>query len=258
MYPEITLGSWTIDMTGLGVVWALITSMIVAYFMTRTKRLQFIKLFYRIPIALIVMYLLGGYASFAISSGSLLPTSMNDIFQILTPYEYSFHIIGLVIGWAMMVYQFLKTIPAEHEQKMRMNIIAVSVCAGLIPLGIWLLLGDDVIGTPTLSMRGVETFRPDISQWSTLGSVYPVGILFTLTWLLGLVIHFVRRSTHPAQGYLTLGLVALCVAVIDTLIFQPQYGVMQLGDIRLNMTTYVSVGIALLLIHRYLVLHTPS
>lgn len=172
----------------------------------KRNKLQFTKLFYWLPLPLLAGYIGGLYVNFALYNGQLLPFSRNEFLMLISPYGFDFHPIGIVIGITIAVVSFMMTIPSRHEKKLWINVLSQAFCVSFIPFGLLLLMGDHFIGQPTTSIRGIETFRADISRWSELGSVYPIGAFVAL---LGTVGFFFQRRGHHSKtqgtGYLTLG-----------------------------------------------------
>jgi hypothetical protein len=172
---------------------------------------------------------------------------------MLTPYDYQFHIIGIILGLIISVIIFFKQIPSRHEKRMRINILATSLSVSLVALGVFLLLGDDFIGSPTQSIWGVDTFRPDISSWSALGTVYPVGIFLSVAGLLGVVMQIIghKLKKDDARGYVTLAIVLMSIGIVFSFAHTPKYLVRQWRGMRRDSATYISIAIALVLMQQY-------
>ncbi len=254
MYPTITIGTLELHMTGLGILAGLITFIVTAYILSRRHTIQFIKLFYRLPLPIILGYIMGSYGAFVAGEGVRLPTSLSQLERIVSPYGYHFHIVGILIAIIISLRIFFKKIPSKHERRVRINVIASSISLSLIPLGIGLLMGDSLIGLPTDSRLGVESFRPDASRRSSYGNIYPIGLFIAITGLLTFVRQRIsEHKTQPSgQGYLALAILTIAIAYIRTLVNTPKYLVMQVGPMRRDITTYVAIGIAMICTQRYI------
>lgn len=97
MYPFINLGDTKIYMTGLGILIAAVTFLLVAAYRCRKYNLVYRRIFYRSPIAIIVMYVLGSYLDFVLQ-GNVVPTNADELLLLITPYGYKFHFVGIAIG----------------------------------------------------------------------------------------------------------------------------------------------------------------
>lgn len=255
MYPIVTLWSYVIDITGLTILISMITLLLSIFILVRKSRLQFVKFFYRLPLPLVLSYLLGAYVSFVITYGLPIPLNLTQRQIMLSPFGYRFHIIGIMLAITMSLRLFLKKMPSRHERRMWINIIASSISLTMIPLGLGLLMGDHLVWLPTQSSRGVETFRPDISSWSRYGAVYPIGFYMAILGLLTFLIQRIRqRMDRPSgQWYLTLALIAIGIGLIRVFVNTPKYLVMQVGSMRWDVTTYLCIGIAALLLQQYMI-----
>lgn len=85
MYPFINLGETKIYMTGVGILLAALTFLLITAFWCRKYNLVYRRIFYRFPIAIIVMYVFGSYLDFTLQ-GHIIPTSRNELLGVITPY----------------------------------------------------------------------------------------------------------------------------------------------------------------------------
>lgn len=255
MYPTITIGDIVIDMTGLGIVAALAVFLISTYILVCKSRLQFIKLFYRLPLPLLLIYIMGSYTAFVINQWSRIPTTTNQLYQLISPYGYHFHIIGIMIAVVISLRIFLQKMPSRHERRVWINIIASSISLAMIPLGLWLLLGDKLIGLPTSSFRWMESFRPDISSRSAYGPIYPIGLFIAIIgWLWFITQRLGEKPKRPSgQWYFTLAMMTIAIGLIWTLVNTPKYLVLQTWVMRRDMTTYISIIIAVIFLQQYMI-----
>lgn len=255
MYPLITIGSLTIDMTALGIVTWVLTFLFTSRYLCRQTRIQFIKLFYRLPVPILLTYFLSTYISFALSQWARLPTNTAHIMQRLSPHGYRFHIAGIIMWLTITIRLFLKQMPSRHERRIWINIIATSLSVALIPLGIGLLMGNHFVGLPTESMRWIETFRADISTRSDYGSVYPVGLMISALGVILFVIHRIgqHHNTNSPQWYITLALMACGISIINTYTNSAKYLVTYILNMRRDSIVYMSLLIGAILLQHYMV-----
>lgn len=95
-------------------------------------------------------YFLGSYVQFVFDYG-LFPTNGAEFLTLLSPYGYKFHFAGLLLGILIAIVIFLKNIKRIENKKIWMDILFFSLTLSLVPLGIFLLMGDNFIGTQTHS-----------------------------------------------------------------------------------------------------------
>lgn len=255
MYPIITIGSHVLDMTGLSIVISLIILLISVAVLVHKSRLQFVKFFYWLPIPLILTYLLGQYVSFVMLYQTIIPLTLTEWKIMLSPYGYHFHIIGIILALLVSLWLLLQKMPSRHERRLWINIIASSVSFMMIPLWVWLLMGDHLIGLPTTWPRGIETLRPDISRRSDYGPIYPIGLYIAL---LGLITFIVQRlgqhmKRPSGQWYMTIALIIIGIGLIWTFVNTPKYLVMQIWPMRRDVTTYLCFGVAAWFLQQYMI-----
>jgi hypothetical protein len=103
----------------------------------------------KFPLYLIITYLLGTYVHYLIRDLVVFPLDREYFLLYLSPREYSFHFIGIMVGMLLSGILFLKAIPTRYEKQRRVDTLCHALMVSLIPLGIFLLLGDDLIGATT-------------------------------------------------------------------------------------------------------------
>lgn len=253
MYPIITIRWSQISMTGIGVVITIITFLIVAYLQTKHHNLQFRKLFYWLPLPIITAYILGAYSNFVLMYGKLLPSNIQEILMILSPYDFQFHFVWIVTGLAISIIIFLNTIKFKEEKLRRIESIAYAMSIGFIPLGIFFLLGDNVIGR-TNQQRGIMTFSPQYSKRNSFGKVLPVWLYLSIAGALTTGLHIaIKQFYHNIKvGYLTIAILTILTNI--ALYFQqsPKYWVLAFLDITLDIKAYLSFVIVMICIQQFL------
>lgn len=134
MYPIITIGSQNISMTGLGRIIGILSFLLVIYYSCPKKNLQFRKVFYWLPRAIIIPYLLGSYVSFFLTRGQLIPLSLQDIGIIISPFNFQFHTVGILVGIFIAIILFFRSIHSKKEQYQWIEVFSQGMAIGLIPL----------------------------------------------------------------------------------------------------------------------------
>lgn len=238
-------------MTGIGIAVALAIFLITCIILCKRYNLQFRKLFYWLPGSMILTYLLGSYAHFALNK-NILPTTLNDVMTILSPYWYDFHFVGIIIGITIAFRLFLKKTKRIENRKLYIDVLFFCSIAAIIPLGIFLLLGDDFVGRVTSSSRGVQALHPE-SALNKFSGVYPIWLFLsigaTLVWLFTRI----RRKISKKNGLWLWWFAILLLIVNIVFIYQqyPRYGVVSRGNIVLDIKQYISLIIILLCIYTY-------
>lgn len=177
MYPFLTLWGVKIYMTGLGIVVGLFTFLIAAWVLCRKYKLNFRKLFYWFPTLLITTYLLGSYTYLLIEKGIWFPlSSLANLKALLSPYGYKFHFVGILLGIVWAVRRFFKKLIVGSEKMKWIDLFFFSTTVALIPMGIFFVLGDTIIGKPApFSSIGVSDLTSGgVSELSKFGKVFPV------------------------------------------------------------------------------------
>ncbi len=72
--------------------------------------------------------------------GNIIPTNGSELLELMTPYGYKFHFVGIAIGGAVSIWYFLKNIARIENRKLYIDVLFFAVAASTIPLGLFLLL----------------------------------------------------------------------------------------------------------------------
>lgn len=251
MYPFINIGETKIYMTGLGILLAAITFLLVAAYRCRKYNLVYRRIFYRSPIAIIIMYVLWSYLDFMLQ-GNIFPTNGNELLWLITPYGYKFHFVGIAIGGILSIRYFLKNIARIENKKLYIDVLFFAIAAATIPLGLFLLLGDDVIGKWTSGRLGVQALHTE-SELNKFNAVYPVGLFIAIWGVLSYVGTLIAKHIQKINGIWFVWFAVLCIGRSIIFLFQlyPRYGVISLGNYIVDIKQYVCVLIALLSLYTY-------
>ncbi len=243
MFPYFTILWIKVYMTWLGIVVWLIVFIAISRYLCKKYSIQFWKLFYRLPRAIIAMYLLWSYVHFALRVW-LIPKSISEIVMIISPYGYQFHFIGIIIGLVISIALFLKTIKRVENKKLYSDVLFFGITGALIPLGIFLLLWDDFLGRATNSVRWVQALHAD-SRLNKFSGVYPIWLWLSILAALCYAGIWIRRKINKKTGIWVLGLIILLAGINIIMLYQqyPRYGIMPLGYYTLDIKQYVSIVI---------------
>lgn len=220
MYHYITLGSMKIYMTGLGILCFLIVFLRTIRLQSKKYPLIQAKQFLRyFPYYLIGTYFFSTYVRYLIKDFVIIPLNREQLLLYISPYEYTFHFVGIVVWMLVCGWHFFRTIPDLEQKKQRRQTFFHAITLGLIPLWIFLLLGDDFIGKSTDGYFFVSAIRPD-SQVAIYEKVFP---LWTVLSIGGLCLHIISNiinKKHEDKDYTFTLFCILCIFLAFLLLFQ--------------------------------------
>lgn len=239
MYPYLEIFGVSLYMTGIGIVISCIVFLVTAWVLCKKYHQDFIKLFNWLPWLLIPVYILGLYVSFILQGGGIIPPSLS----FLSPHGYNFSFIGILLGCFVSILFFLRQFRRNETKKIWIDILFFSFCNAMIPLGVFLLLGDNFIGMPYWGALSVRALIPE-SELVKYGTVYPVGLFLSL-WCLAInVVITIRKLLTKKVGIWIWGFIMIFILFILLLPFRnyPAHGVISLfGKISLDINYYVLV-----------------
>ncbi len=185
MYPYIELFGKSISMMTIGIIIAVIIFLVTAWILTKRNHQDFLKLFYRLPLRIILSYILWRYVAFSLESWSFIPNSASSLLKIISPQNFNFHFVGLLLATCICLAIFFSSIKRTENKKIRADIIFLSLANALIIFWIFITLGDSIIWKPTESIFAIRSLT-DNSALTKFDGVYPVW-LFISFWVL--IIH---------------------------------------------------------------------
>lgn len=258
MFPSIQFAWLTLYMTGLGILVWLITFIICMWYYCRNYGLSFAKFFQTLGLCIIIPYILGGWSYIMIEHNILYPSNLQDLINIVVPFDYKFHFVGILIWLLIYMVGFIKYYADSYNsKKRRIDAFISSVCIACIPLGFFLLLGDDFIGKENqYGLFSVSSLTPD-SELSKYVKVYPLGLWLSLIWLVWRLLITGLKYYTKKSGHGLLGLAYLLFALSMLFVFQiyPRHGVRMISPgITLDIKNYVCIIcglVALILYFRY-------
>lgn len=242
MYPYVTLFGEKMFMTGMWIVISFLTFLIVSIYLTRRYHQNFWKFFYWMPLLIILCYFLGSYVQFFFDYGAI-PTTWAELLTLISPYGYKFHFVGILIGMVISILVFLKKIKRLENKKIWIDILFYSITLSLVPLGLFLLMGDNFIGNSTNSLLGIKSLHSE-SMRNKFNLVYPIGVFLSIGALL--VVAWIR-IIKKRFGYGLLGFAILLLVIAIILLFQqyPRHGVISFGVAVFDIKQYVALFFAL-------------
>lgn len=238
-------------MTGVWILLAAIVFLLITAYRCKKYNLVYRRVFYRSPITIITMYLLGSYVDF-ILQGNFIPTTTNQLLGLVTPYGYKFHFVGIAIGASLSIRYFLKNIARIENRKLYIDVLFFWVSAAMIPLGFFLLLGDDFIGKGTSGRIGVQALHTE-SELNKFNAVYPIWLFVAIRGIISYFGTLIAKHIQKINGIWFVWFAVLLMWWAAIFLFQlyPRYGVISLGTYTVDIKQYVCVILALISLHTY-------
>lgn len=201
MYPELSIAGVIIPMTGLWIF----AFLVAFYFMTKKYVKQFNLSFDRFaeyfPMYIVSIYIISSYTWYLFKYMRVIPLSMSDIFEYISPVWYEFHLVGIVAWIIICGMHFLKDITDKHIQVKRIDSRFLAISVAIIPLGIFLLLWDNFIWMESNAWYSISALTLE-SNLSTYGAVIPLWLVISLLWVISyLGIKFRRLHNAQLRGY---------------------------------------------------------
>lgn len=236
-------------MTGIGIVVSFLVFISIALYLTKKYHQNFWKFFYWLPLLIVLTYFLWSYVNFLFDIG-IVPTTWSELVTLISPYGYKFHFMGLLIGLFISISMFLKKITRIENKKIRSDILFFSFALSLVPLWLFLLMGDNFIGSTTTSWLGIKSLHSD-SQRNKFNLVYPIGLFLSL-WSLfvALTIKIIKKKKF---GYGMLGFAVILILISLILLLQqyPRRIVFSLWSLMFDLKQYSGVLVALIAYFAY-------
>ena len=182
MYPYFELFGKQISMIAVGLVISAIIFVVTARILTKRNHQDFLKLFYRLPVWIILSYVLGRYVAYSLETWNYFPKSTSTFLTILSPQNFDFHFVGLLLSTWICLLIFFHNIKRTENKKIRADILFLSIANALIVLWIFITLWDSIIWKPTESSFAIRALS-DNSALTKFDGVYPVW-LFISFWVL--------------------------------------------------------------------------
>lgn len=218
MYPYITLFWTQFHMTGIGTILFIVCFIQAVAYYAKQYGLSTKKFFTYIPLYLIGIYIVAAYIRFLFGEFIVIPTTLRQVALYLSPHEYTFHLVGIVLGVWAMVFHFLSQTNNKKHHVQRIDVLFLSALLSMIPYGVFLLLWDTFIWSPINSWIRVSALVPE-SNVATYDTVIPLGLYLSLGCaILALGIKTIRARNPWIQWFWfvwrAVFLMLLCVLIL--------------------------------------------
>ena len=242
MYPYFELFWIQISMMTIGTIIAAIIFLITARILTKRNHQDFLKLFYRLPVRIILSYVLWRYVAYSLETWNYFPKTSSTFLTILSPQNFNFHFVWLLIATRICLWVFFTSIKRTENKKIWIDILFFSLANALIIFWIFLTLWDSVIGTPTDSIFAIRALT-DNSALTKFDGVYPIG-LFISFWIL--IIHIIISMLNiifKKNWFWMRWLIWILIVFNIVFLFQsyPRHGLITLWSISFDIKQYLSL-----------------
>lgn len=259
MYPFLTIWWAKIYMTGIGIVISFLSFIIIIWYLSKRYLQWFWKFFYWLPLVITLVYFLWSYTQFILSNQAILPRTIEQILSIIGPYWYKFHFAWILLGLVIALWIFFKKIKTIENKKIWADIFFYAFTLSIVPLGIFLLLGDNFIGNTTDSFLGMKSLHME-SQWNKFDWIYPIW-LFLSIWalIIALFVH-IRRIIWKKRWFGMQWLAFLLIMINIVLIMQqyPRYMVISVWNISIDIKQHLSFFVIMLCLYYHKKRNTPK
>jgi len=197
------------------------------------------------------MYLFWSYVDFALRVW-IFPTTRAELVSVISPYGYNLHFVGILLWIAIALWLFFKKIKRIENKKMYSDVFFFWITWAMIPLWLFLLLGDDFIWRSTSSIRGVQALHTE-SSINKFTGVYPIGLALSIGSALLFIAGAIWKKMQNQTGIGLIGLAYLLIFINIIILYQqyPRYGIMPFGDYTIDIKQYVSIIICFLIVFKY-------
>lgn len=251
MFPYFEVFGLKMYMTGIWIIFFLVSFISVSKYLCNKWHQDFYKIFYWLPIAIIIIYFMWSYIQFFLSFG-IIPISWEELNILISPYGYDFHFVGILIGVIISLFIFFRNIKRDENKKIRIDILFFSSVLSLIPLGIFLVFGDNFIWKSNAGRFSVKPLTTQ-SELNKFGSVYPVWLFLSFMSIFVVIITSIIKKKRKRFGDGILGFVYLLLGMNIVFMFQqyPRYGIISIWWLTFDIKHYVSFFVIMFCLHLY-------
>ena len=247
MYPALTLWWRHIELTWLWIIISILVFCWIGTIYAKKSNLSAIQLFYALPTMMIITYFFGAYSGFVLTTWHIVPYSILELGQLIIPPNFWFNAAWLMVGFIISIFVFLFQLPPKSPRKKWFDVLALASMVAIMILGLFLTLGDHMIGLPTTSSIGIYALTP-LSELNKFTAVLPVGIFLSVIALLSYIVtqFILKYQVREGWWFGTFSLFLFLLAVV--LIFQiyPRHGVISIDSVQLDLNQYILLFLSIL------------
>ncbi len=259
MFPSLLIGGTTYYMTWIGMFLFLVFFVWRVRAVTKTYRLPFSLFTRKVVLLILIVYLCATYTWYLIQQRVIIPFHVDQLLLYLSPAWYRFHIVGLLGGAVLAWFYFKKFVKNTKQRAQWMFIFVKSALIATIPLWIFLVLGDNVIGMATDSRLGVSALSRE-SNVATYGRVLPLW-LFISIWA-ALCLRWMHKrlpkDTPWKWSYLVIAIALFGLNILILFEVYPRFLVIKFWMFTLDFKNYMLLAWTIWALRLQLLLLAPT
>ena len=251
MYPYFEVLGITVYMTWIGIIVFLICFICIALALCKKRHQDFYKLFYWIPLAIAITYIMWAYVYFFLNVW-IVPTTKAELINMINPYGYNFHFVWILVWAVISLIIFFSKIKRYESKQIWIDIFFFSTTLSMIPLWVCLAFGDNFIWTYSTWRSAVKPLTT-ASELNKLWSVHPVWLYLSFMAIITTLIWWFTKAKIKEFGLGLLGFVLLLIWLTIVFYFQqyPKYWVTSLLWITFDIKHYAAIFTILLCLAVY-------
>lgn len=251
MFPFFEVLWLKMYMTWIWIIFFLICFIIVSKYLCHKRHQDFYKIFYWLPIAIIITYFVWSYANFVLNYW-LIPLNIEQLRILLSPYWYNFHFVWLLVWFFISLFIFFLNIKRYENKRIWADIIFFSFILSVIPLWIFLVFGDNFIWKVSSSSISVKPLTTQ-TELNKFGSVYPVWLFLSFLAIFDVLVTVFMKKRIKKFGQWIIGFVYFLLWLNIIFLFQqyPKYWVISFWWVTFDIKSYISFFAIMLCLHLY-------
>lgn len=253
MFPYFRLFGMEFSMTSLWIIAFLLCYILIAHRLCKKWHQDFYKLFYLLPVAIIITYIFWAYVYFFLNNKwAIFPRSWWELLDILNPYGYHFHFVWILMWVAVSMLIFFSGIKRTENKRVRADILFFSITLSLIPLWIFLVFGDNFIWKASMGLLAVKPLTTN-SELNKLWSVYPVGLFLSFAAIITTLLTLLIKKKKLIFGTWLIWFMILLVFINIIFMYQqaPRYWVLARWWVTFDIKQYASFFVIMLFVLLY-------
>ena len=252
MFPYFRLFGMEFSMTSLWIIVFLVCYLLIAHSLCKKRHQDFYKLFYLLPVAILITYILWAYVYFFLNNQwTIIPRTRETLIDMLNPYWYHFHFVWILLGITISMIIFFSTIKRAENKRVWADILFFSITLSLIPLWIFLVFWDNFIWKVSTSFLAVKPLTIN-SELNKLWSVYPVGLFLSFAAILSVLFVILTRKWKFGKWLIWFILLLILINIILMYYQQaPRYWVLAIKNITFDIKQYTSFFVMMLFVLFY-------
>lgn len=247
MFPYFRLFGMEFSMTSLWIIIFLVCYLLISRSLCKKWHQDFYKLFYMLPITILITYILWAYVYFFLNNQwTVFPRTRESLIDMLNPYWYHFHFVWILLWVAISMIIFFSTIKRPESKRIWADILFFSITLSLIPLGIFLAFWDNFIWKASTSFLSVKPLTTN-SELNKIWSVYPVWLFVSFVATVSVLLTILIKKWNFGRWLIWFIITLIWINIIFMYYQQaPRYWVLAIQNITFDIKQYASFFVIML------------